>query len=162
MLKFKECSNKRGETEIYSINKKLVTKLKSSERTRYAKNVQSCTTPDDTVAVMFSYFRSENIPLDVRKIHSTLCELKKKYPEMLEEFSFSKNDVYPFSRLLERVFFRLQNSSLISTVNPDFKECIIKADSKEYIRKNVLPLFKKVNQVKLEKMGKEFEQLVTK
>lgn len=111
---------------------------------------------------MFSFFDCENIPLNIKKIHTAMYEIKKKFPDMLEEFSFSVNDIYPFSRLLERIFFRLQNSSLISTVNPDFKECIVRNQSKEYIQKTVLPLFTKDEQEKLEKMGKEFEQLVTK
>ena len=126
----------------------------------YAEHVKSVKTPDDVVAAMFSFFDGETIPLDVRKIHAAMYEVKKKFPEMLGEFSFSENDVYPFSRLLERVFFRLQNSSLISTVNPDFKECIIRSESKEYIEKNVLPLFEEDEKIKLEKMGKAFERLV--
>jgi len=123
--------------------------------------VKSVKTADDVVAAMFSFFDSETIPLDVRKIHTAMYEVKREFPEMLKEFSFSENDVYPFSRLLERVFFRLQNSSLISTVNPDFRECIVKNESKKYIRENVLPLFENDEKIKLEKMGKAFERLVT-
>lgn len=147
--------------DIYSVNKKLITKLKTSELTTYARNVKSIKTPDDVVAGMFSFFARETIPLNVRKIHTAMYKLKKKFPEMLEEFSFSENDLYPFSRLLERVFFRLQNSSLISTVNPDFKECIVRKESKEYIHKNILPLFEKDEQTKLKRMGQDFERLVS-
>jgi hypothetical protein len=118
-------------------------------------------TPDDKVAAMFSFLKKNEIPLDTERIHRAFYRLKEKYPDILEEFVFSRNDVYPFSALLERTLFRLQNSGLISTVNPDFKRCIISDESKTYIQEHTLPIFQDEEKHKLEEMGKMFEQLMT-
>jgi len=109
---------------------------------------------------MFSFLKKNEIPLNVEGIHRAFCDLKEKYPDVLEEFVFSRNDIYPFSPLLERTLFRLQNSGLISTVNPDFKKCIISRKSKAYIRKNILPIFRDEEKRKFEKMGKSFERRI--
>ena len=149
-------------TGTYVVNKKLIApRLEEEKRQEIAKNLERCKTSDDIVATIFSLVQTERIPLDVRRIHTAIHELKKKYPEMLTKFTFSQKDVYPFSRLLERVLFRLQNSSLISTVNPDFKICIVSKESKEYVHKNIQPSFSDDEQEKLKQMAKMFERLVT-
>jgi hypothetical protein len=135
-------------------------RLKDEEKNNIIKKIQHRITPDDVIAALFSFIDRKEIPLDVQKIHVALYKIKKQHPEMLEQFSFSEKDVYPFSRLLERVLFRLQNSNLISTVNPDFKVCIIPDISKQYVQKHILPLFNEGDQKKLEQMGKLFEQLI--
>jgi len=118
-------------------------------------------TPDDKVAAMFSFLEKNEIPLDSEKIHRAFYKLKEKYPGILEEFVFSRNDIYPFSSLLERILFRLQNSGVISTVNPDFKRCMISDESKNHIREHILPIFQDEEKHKLEEIGKMFEQLMT-
>lgn len=118
-------------------------------------------TPDDIIAAMFSFFKKNEISIEDQKVHLAIYEIKKKYPEMLKEFSFSENDFYPFSRLLEKVLFRLVNSTLIRPIAPDFKMAIVDDVSKRYIRKNILPLFEKKHQRKLSKMGRLFEQLLS-
>jgi hypothetical protein len=138
----------------------LVATRERIERIKRQKNIQQFIAPDDIIAVMFSFFEKDKIPLDVEKIHSTICIIKKKYPRMLKEFLFSENDVYPFSRLLEKVLFRLQNSGLIRPIAPDFKTAILDETSKKYIRNNILPLFKREEQKELAEMGKLFEQLL--
>jgi hypothetical protein len=115
-------------------------------------------TADDIIACILSFIKEEKIPLDSQKIHSTFYSLKKQFPDLLNEFSFSENDVYPYSKLLERVLFRLQNSDLISTINPEFRVCIITKESKQFIQERILPLFDESQQKKLKEMAKLFEQ----
>ena len=136
-------------------------RMDGNKKKELLKRLIHTKTPDDKVAAMFSFLKKNEIPLDVENIHRAFCKLKEKYPEILEEFVFSRNDIYPFSPLLERTLFRLQNSGLISTVNPDFKRCIISDESKAYIRKSILPIFQDEEKRKLEKMGKTFEQRIT-
>jgi hypothetical protein len=115
-------------------------------------------TSDDKVAAMLSFLEKKEIPLDTERLYRSFYKLKEKYPEFLKEFVFSRNDVYPFSSLLWRILFRLQNAGVISTVNPDFKRCIISDESKAYIRKNILPIFELAEQKKLEEMARIFEK----
>lgn len=137
-------------------------RLTETERKRIRQEIREYRTADDVIAGMFSFLRTERIPLDVKRIHSAMYRISKEFPGMLEEFIFSRNDVYPFSRLLETVLFRLQNSSLISTINPDFKVCIVPAEAKEFVRKNILPSFNDKEQRDLKKMAQRFELLVGK
>jgi hypothetical protein len=123
------------------------------------RQLLNCTkTSDDKVAVMLSFLEKKEIPLDTERIYRSFYKLKEQYPEFLEEFIFSRNDVYPFSSLLWRILFRLQNAGFISTVNPDFKRCIISDESKAYIQKNILPIFHAKEQEKLKEIAKKFEQ----
>jgi hypothetical protein len=86
--------------------------------------------------------------------------VKKKFPELLDEVLFSTKDVYPYSRELEKVLFRLGASDLISWLNPDFKVLRISEKSKNFIREKILPLFDRHQQENLKQMGKLFEQLI--
>lgn len=122
--------------------------------------IQQYVAPDDIIAAMLCFFEEKEFPLDTSKIHKALFHVKEKYPELLNEFSFSVDDVYPYSRLLEMVLFRLQNADLINTLNPGFKVFIIPEKSKQFIQKNILPLFSKEQQEKLACMGKLFEKLL--
>ncbi len=79
---------------------------------------------------------------------------------MFKEFVFSRRDYYPYSVLLERVLFRLQNADLINTVNPDFKVCIVSEDSKKYIKENIVTLFTAPERSKLAEMGAFFQKTV--
>jgi len=130
------------------------------ERQKIIKDLQQCITSDDVIATMISFLGGEQFPLDSRKIHSAVHEIKTKFPELLAEFSFTRNDVYPFSRLLERVLFRLINSGLVYYIGPDMKVGIISNKSKQHIKKNILPLFGREDQEKLAQMGRLFEQLI--
>lgn len=134
--------------------------MQSSEKEEIVKRIRQCITPDDIIAAMFSFLDKEEFPSDIAKIHTALYNVKKQFPRLLEEFIFSENDVYPYSPLLERVLFRLQNSGLISTVNPEFKKCIISNESKKFIKKEILPLFDKDKQKEIFNMGKLFEKLL--
>jgi hypothetical protein len=136
----------------------------SSKKTKYGliKRILQHKTPDDVIAVMLSFLDLEQIPSSYRVIHTCVNRLKEEYPELLEEFVFSHGDFYPFSRLLERVLFRLQNSGLINTINPDFDVCVIPIESKKYIKDNILPLFSEEEQRKLKEMSVKFQELLNK
>lgn len=135
-------------------------KLSKERKKEFLQQLTCTKTSDDKVAVMLSFLKKKEIPLDTEKIYRSFYKLKEKYPKVFEEFVFSRNDVYPFSSLLSRILFRLQNAGIISTVNPDFKRCIISDESKTYIQKNILPIFQPREQEKLKEIAKMFEQLM--
>lgn len=147
---------------MYRVNEKLISPpLNPKKREQMVSELRKSVVSDDVIAAIFSFVEAEKIPLDVKKIHSAIFKLKQRYPEMFKQFVFSRNDYYPYSVLLERVLFRLQNVDLINTVNPDFKICIISNESKDYIKKNILPLFEQEDRKKLQKMGEDFEKIVS-
>lgn len=146
---------------MYKLNEKLVSSLKKKEKEDLVEELKKTVTPDDVIAAILSFLTVEKIPLDVKKIHTAISELKKKHPKMFKQFVFSRKDYYPYSTLLERVLFRLQNSDLINTVNPDFKICIVSKKSKTFIKDNILTLFKDEDKKKLGEMGTFFQQYVS-
>lgn len=145
---------------MYRSNDKLILRLKEERREELIKQLKNVVTPDDIVASIFSFLTVDQIPLDVKKIHSAFYQLKQEWPKMFNQFVFSRKGYYPYSNLLETVLFRLQNSDLINTINPDFKRCIVSKESKSHIKKNILPLFGEEEIKELAKMGQVFENLV--
>jgi len=145
---------------MYRSNDKLILRLKEERREELIKQLKNVVTPDDIVASIFSFLTVDQIPLDVKKIHSAFYQLKQEWPKMFNQFVFSRKGYYPYSNLLERVLFRLQNSDLINTINPDFKRCIVSKESKSHIKKNILSLFGEEEIKELVKMGQVFENLV--
>ncbi len=146
---------------MYETNSKLVFEgLSKEKRDKLVGQLKKAIMPDDVIAGLFSFLTVEKIPLSSNRIHSAVYKLKGKYPEMFEDFVFSTKDYYPYSALLERVLFRLQNADIINTINPDFKKCIVSKESKEYVKKKILPLFGTEEQKKLEDMGKIFQDAV--
>lgn len=143
------------------MNEKLIFQgLEEKKRKELVDQLKKSVMPDDVIAAIFSFLTVDKIPLDVRKIHSAVFKLKQENPEMFEDFIFSSTDYYPYSSLLERVLFRLQNADLINTVNPGFQKCIVSEESKEHIKKDILPLFRDEEKKKLQKMGEAFQKIV--
>jgi hypothetical protein len=147
---------------MYRRNEKLLFKgLEPARKTEMIEELKNSVAPDDVVAGILASLTVEEIPLDVKRIHTAVYKLKQKYPEMLKPFVFTEKDYYPYSVLLERVLFRLQNADLINTINPDFKVCIISNSSKNHIKKYIVPLFKEEDREKLIQMGKAFQNYVS-
>jgi len=144
---------------MYKMNKDLLfSGLNSKEKKAITGKLKSTVTPDDLIASMLSFLTVDRIPLNSNKIHSAVFRLKQKNPEMFKDFVFATKDYYPYSALLERVLFRLQNADLINTINPDFKECIIGKRSKRYIQSHILPLFGDEKKGKIKELGESFQR----
>lgn len=122
------------------------------------ERIRQCVAPDDKIAVLFLQIKGEKFLLDIQKIHSAVKQLKGRFP-LFDEFVFTRNDVYPYSPLLEKVIFRLIQCDLIQYLS-DMKTGIISAESKKWIRENVFPLFERKEQKKLIEAGKLFVQLI--
>jgi hypothetical protein len=147
--------------EMYKVNKELIFPgLTPKEKKTIIGKLRKTVTPDDVVAAVLSFLTVDRIPLNSSKIHSAFFKLKQEHSEMFRDFVFATNDYYPYSALLERVLFRLQNADLINTINPDFKECIIGKRSKTYIQKHILPLFDSEDRRKLKELGETFQRTI--
>ena len=117
---------------------------------------------DDVIGGMLSFVKAGSFNGDPKLIHETIFDLKKRYPELLEDFAFSdpEHDVYPLSPLLERVLSRLQLSRIIRMENPDFEVYILKEEAMNFVRENILSRFNPRERRHLELMAEEFENKV--
>jgi hypothetical protein len=77
---------------------------------------------------------------DPQIIHSTIARLKQdaRYRDLLEEFDFLEYEPYPYSPLLGRTLNRLQESRLLSSLNPSYEKYVVTEESKEAIRGQIL------------------------
>ena len=123
------------------------------------KRLREKRVPDDAIAAMLSFLKSDSFSGDPKRIHETIYRLRGNYPDLLQDFVFSdpEHDVYPLSPLLERILSRLQLSRLIRMENPDFEVYILKPQAKKYARENILPRFNAGERKSLKKMAADFE-----
>ncbi|MBM3157163.1 MAG: hypothetical protein FJ004_07735 [Chloroflexi bacterium] len=96
-------------------------------------------TPSDVIASLLTFLPDE-FNNDPKKIHSTIERLQrqKKYKHLLEDFEFLNYDPYPYSPLLGRILNRLQEARLLSSLNPEYEKYVLKKESREAIKKNIL------------------------
>lgn len=114
--------------------------------------------PSDIIAAILGLLGCENFTGKTEKIQTTIATLRKHHP-ILQEFAFSTNGVYPFSRELENSLSVLQCSRLLRMENPDFNVYVVKHTAKEYIRSNVLPRFKPDELLELHEIARKFEEV---
>lgn len=112
--------------------------------------------PDDIVAGMLSFFKGDYFTSDPERIHETIAKARVTY-RILEVFPFSKDDAYPFSRLLERVLARLQVSRIIGMDNPTYDRYAIKEEGRKLIKEEILPFFDKEQQEQIRELATYFE-----
>lgn len=76
--------------------------------------------PSDIIAGMLAHVNKDYFTGNPKRIHEAVFELRTHF-KILKAFHFSKYDVYPFSRELEKVLFSLQRARIIGMENPDFE-----------------------------------------
>lgn len=111
--------------------------------------------PSDIIAGMLAYANIDHFTGNPEQIHKTIYKLRKQF-EILKVFPFSKYDVYPFSRELEKVLFSLQRARIIGMENPDFERFVIKENGKKYIQERILKRFTNDEKIMLGEIGKQF------
>ncbi len=92
---------------------------------------------------------------DPKIIHTTIAQLKQKpeYKELLEEFDFLDYDTYPYSPLLGRTLNRLQESRLLSSINPGYEKYQMNEKTKAVIKTQVIDAKLSDQATKLEEMA---------
>jgi len=115
-------------------------------------------TPDDVVAALLT-FLPDKFSNDPSKIHKKIAELQKRneYKDLLEDFEFIDYYPYPYSPLLGRILNRLQESRLLSSLNPDYKEYVMERASKDAIRSNILEKKLSAQHAELEQIALELK-----
>jgi len=119
---------------MYKISTKLLpSKMEEKKRYEISESIKSYRALDDIIAYLFASVGSEILPTDENKIHTAISKLKESYPDFFSEFVFSRGDIYPYSKELERILFRLQQSNILGTINPSFENYILKKESKKVV-----------------------------
>lgn len=95
--------------------------MSGEEKKKISDEIKSYRSSSDIIAYIFSLLDSENLPADDKRMHTAMFKLKQEYPDFLKDFIFSRGDVYPFSKELERVLFGFQQSGVLGTINPTLK-----------------------------------------
>lgn len=136
-------------------------KMDQEQKDTIIEEFQTLVTPDDIIASMLSFLDVDSFPGSARRIQMAVNELKNDYPEILTDFIFSDGDIYPFSRLLERVLFRLESGGIIGMVNPDFERYTISDESKIAVRREIVDkIFPREQKDTLAEMGNKFQSLI--
>lgn len=104
-------------------------------------------TADKIIRGILLLSQREDFPGELSDFHSMFNEIKNKVPTLLEEFIFSINDLYPYSKLLERVLFRLFNSEIIEIKcipNPGVTKFFVSKLVTDRMREDQKKEFKKI------------------
>lgn len=115
-------------------------------------------TPDDVIAALLT-FLPDKFSNDPSKIHTKIAELQRKneYKDLLEDFEFIDYYPYPYSPLLGRILNRLQESRLLSSLNPGYEVYVMEDVSKDAIRSSILEKKLSAQHAKLEQMALELQ-----
>ena len=114
--------------------------------------------PSDVIAALLTFLPKE-FSNDPAKIHSTIARLQKeeKYRYLLEDFDFLNYDPCPYSPLLGRILNRLQESRLLSSLNPGYEKYVLNEDSREAIKADILEKKLRDQRDNLEQMALELQ-----
>jgi len=119
--------------------------------------------PDDIICAALFASEKDSIPTDMKKLHEAIYVLKKEFPDVYKEFTFSTSGTFPYSRLLERVLQRLITSRILKAPNPDYPKFELSEKSKDYIERTVVGRLKVQNPNLLSKIsasGKRFAEII--
>ena len=146
---------------MYKISTELVfEKMDDRTRERKAQELKNFRTTDDIVAYLFALQESETFQSDENILHSAFYELKEEFPDFFEEFIFTRGDIYPFSKELENIFFRLQQSGILEIMNPSYEKFIFKQSSKKIVLEHISDRFNEAEKIRLEEMGRRLGELL--
>ena len=89
----------------------------------------------------------------------TIARLQKKdeYKDLLREFEFLDYYNYPYSPLLGRTLNRLQESRLLSSLNPSYEKYVVKDESADAIRAGILERKLSGQKRKLKRIAEELK-----
>ena len=97
--------------------------------------IQEENTMDDIVKAIIYKSEQKMIPKSQAFLQQAFYDLKNEASEMFSDFIFDESGVTPFSDELDSVVFRLEASSVLSTLNPTYKNYEIK-NSPELLKKS--------------------------
>lgn len=150
-------------TDRSKINRSLVElakeKTEEFDEASIIEKLKSYRTTDDVIAYMFGFLDVDKIPSDCKIIHEAMKQLKDEFQEMMDEFIFTTDDIFPYSPSLERVLGRLQISGVIELINPRGAFYFILPEIKKDLNARVSSRFLEVEQDTLKRMAHRFQEV---
>jgi len=109
--------------------------------------------PQDVLAGVLSFVEADHLDANTEKIHETFASLKGQFPDILDNFIFSNNDIFPYSRELDEAMGYLSVARIIGHENPDYQLMIIKKDARPYLKRLVNRVFNQEEKESLKKIA---------
>ncbi len=108
--------------------------------------------------------KKQRTRLRVNAVYRAFAELRKKYPDWLQDMSFTYGpaDTVPISGALEDILFDLGASGIMSVENPRYAYLKIPAFKLILIRKAITERRNEAEQGELRRLADEFDQLYSK
>ena len=89
------------------------------------KKIMEKVTLDNIVEAVIYKAQKEKIPKAEAFLQKVFFRLKTVSPGLFSNFIFDESGITPFSSELDSVLFRLETSTILSTLNPTYKNYII-------------------------------------
>ncbi len=123
--------------------------------------------PLDVASAIFAYSGKNEFPTNRFILHSAFKELKDKeeYKDLFEDYGFSMNEPYPFSRDIEESLDILATSGLVSLdYNPKLEVYKVSKESKEEIKELVIEFLGEESKIipRLKNAAIEFDCIIDK
>lgn len=94
--------------------------------------------PDDILVALFAHFSNdEEFEADREKIHRSFFSAKEKFPEVLGQFAFDKDRIFPTCAAIDQALDNLEMSAHLGKMNPDLEKYTIKPSLKKYFDETV-------------------------
>ena len=97
--------------------------------------VQNEITMDDVVEAIIYKSKQKKIPKSQAFLQQAFYRLQKVEPELFSDFIFDESGINPFSDELDSILFRLEASTILSTLNPSYRNYTI-ANFPELLRES--------------------------
>lgn len=121
--------------------------------------IRNRTSTDDLVSAIIHKSSQTKIPKAEAFLQQSFYKLKIDFPDLFEDFVFDNSGIIPFSDSLDSTLFRLESSSILSTLNPSYSNYTV-TTSPEALKAS----YDKYNEIDLDTIDQcasEFSRLVT-
>lgn len=108
--------------------------------------VQNEVTRDDVVEAIIYKSEQTKIPKSQAFLQQAFYRLKQEVPELFVDFIFDESGITPFSDELDSILFRLEASTVLSTLNPAYKNYTI-ANSPELLQESYNKLQSRISEI---------------
>ena len=90
--------------------------------------------PEDILISIFYFFPKSEFPADRQLLHTAFYELSRKDPELLNEFTFNTDKLFPTSEELDQALNNLEFSRYLRKFNPHLDHYQIEEVNNSYFK----------------------------
>jgi len=124
------------------------------------KKISGRTTIDDLVmAIIYIANPSPIVPKSNARFQKAFFTLQEQFHGLLDSISFDPSSFTPYSEELDEALFRLETSTILSTLNPRYQNYSI--EGKTDIFKEAFAKFSLYEQENLKAMGDRLKEIFT-